>query len=119
MKKVKAVLICSFVFAALVTFGQDSTKLSDEAVKQREGPGVGAQTQEQSHDDREDRTVVEKRQVPANLRSRLQDDKYKGWEENATIYKLRDNDSFIVEMKEGDQVKEYRFDKDAKPVKDF
>lgn len=111
-------LASALVMGAVTVFAQDSTNVSNEAAKDREGPGVGAQPQEQD-DYKKDMTVVEKRQVPANLRSALQEDQYKGWEENATIYKTRNNDSFIVEMKEGDQTKVHRFDQNGKRVKDY
>ncbi len=119
MKKIKVILTTTLLFATLAVFGQDSTKVTDDAANQTKGPGVGTQQQEQSDDYRKDMQVMEKRQVPANLRSTLKGQQYKGWEENATIYRTRNNDSFIVEMKEGDQTKVHRFDQNGKPVKDF
>lgn len=119
MKKIKIILASAMVMGAVTLFAQDTTKVSDEAAKQRSGPGVGTAQDESQDDYKKDMTLVEKRQVPANLRSTLQGDQYKGWEENATIYKTRNNDSFIVEMKEGDQTKVHRFDQNGKRVKDY
>jgi hypothetical protein len=119
MKKIRLFLASTLLLGAFAVFGQDSTKVSEDATDQTSGPGVGAQQGSQTDDFRKDMTVMEKRQVPANLRSTLQGEQYKGWEDNATIYRTRNNDSFIVEMKEGDQVKLHRFDQNGKPVKDF
>jgi uncharacterized protein YdeI (BOF family) len=118
MKKIKLILASMLVMCAVTVFAQDSTNISNDAAKDREGPGVGAQPQQQD-DYKKDMTVIEKQEVPANLRSTLKGDQYKGWEENATIYKTRSNDSFIVEMKEGDQTKVHRFDQNGKRVKDY
>jgi hypothetical protein len=119
MKKLKLILASAMVMGAVTLFAQDTTKVSDEAAKQRSGPGVGTAQDESQNDYKKDMTVMEKREVPANLRSTLNEDQYKGWEENATIYKTRNNDSFIVEMKEGDQTKVHRFDQNGKRVKDY
>lgn len=104
MKKIKLLLAGTLVLGAVTLFAQDSTNVTNDAAKDREGPGVGAQPRQQD-DYKKDMSVMEKKQVPANLRSTLQGEQYKGWEDNATIYKTRNNDSFIVEMKEGDQTK--------------
>ena len=119
MKKVKLFFASALVMGAVTVFAQDTTNVSDEAAKQRSGPGVGTAQDENQYDYKKDMTVLEKRQVPANLRSTLNEDQYKGWEENSTIYKTRNNDSFIVEMKEGDQTKVHRFDQNGKRVKDY
>lgn len=117
MKKIKLILASALVMGAVAVFAQDSTNVSNDAVKDREGPGVGAQPQQDDY--KKDMTVMDKSEVPANLRSTLKGDQYRGWEENATIYKTRNNDSFIVEMKEGDQTKVHRFDQNGKRVKDY
>lgn len=119
MKKIKIILASAMVMGAVTLFAQDTTRVSDEAAKQRSGPGVGTAQDESQADYKKDMTVMEKRQVPANLRSTLQGEQYKGWEENSTIYRTRNNDSFIVEMKEGDQTKVHRFDQNGKRVKDY
>ena len=118
MKKIKLILASALMMGVFTVFAQDSTNVTNDAAEQRSGPGVGAQSQEQD-DYKKDMTVMEKRQVPVNLRSTLQEEQYKGWEEKSTIYKTRNNDSFIVEMKEGDQTKVHRFDQNGKRVKDY
>ena len=119
MKKIKLILASALTFAALAAFAQDSTNVSNDAAKDKTGPGVGAQQLDRNDDDRNDMSVMEKSEVPANLRSTLKGDQYKGWEDKATIYRSRNNDSFIVEMKEGDQTKVHRFDQNGKAVKDY
>lgn len=92
--------------------------------KDRSGPGVGAQNQknantpDEDYQYRKDMDVIRSSEVPASLRSTLQGDQYKGWEENATIYSGRNRDSFIIEMREGTQTKVHRFDQEGKPVQE-
>lgn len=119
MNKIQLILASALLFATVTAFAQDTTKVKDEAAEQREGPGVGTQKQEQSDDYRKDMTAIQSSEVPAKLRTTLQGKQYKGWEKNSTIYRNRNNDSFLVEMREGDQVKVHRFDQHGKAVKDY
>lgn len=102
---------------AMSVYAQDSTKVSDEAARQRTGPGVGVQGESQDY--RKDMTVIQSSEMPASLRSTLQGEQYKGWENNSTIYRSKNNDSFVVEMRNGDQTKVHRFDQNGKAVKDY
>ena len=61
-------------------------------------------------------TVIQSSEVPASLRSTLGDSQYKGWESNSTIYRSRNNDQFVVEMRDGNQTKIHRFDKEGKVI---
>jgi hypothetical protein len=45
----------------------------------------------------------------------LQGPDYKGWE-NSTIYYNRQNSEYSLDLGTGDQVKNYRFDRDGNPV---
>ena len=62
--------------------------------------------------------VIPSADVPASLRSTLQGAQYKGWE-NGTIYRNQTSDMFMVEMRDGNQTKIYRFDQNGKAIKDF
>lgn len=128
MKTLKLFLASAIFISAAAVQAQDTTKVSgsqdktDAAKKERSGPGVGAQDQTQSNTPdenyRKDMSVIPSSEVPPTLRSTLKGDQYKGWEQNSTIYRGRNNDSFIVEMREGTQTKAHRFDKDGNPVQD-
>jgi uncharacterized protein YdeI (BOF family) len=116
MNKIQLILASALLFTTATTLAQDTTKLKDEAAEQREGPGVGTQ---KSDDHRKDMTAIQSSEVPEKLRTTLKGKQYKGWEKNSTIYRSRNNDSFLVEMREGDQVKVHRFDQHGKAVKDY
>jgi hypothetical protein len=128
MKTLKLILIGALLTCTAAVQAQDTTKVSGTqdktgaATNDRSGPGVGAQDQTQSNTPdenyRKDMSVIPSSEVPPTLRSNLKGDQYKGWEQNSTIYKGRNNDSFIVEMREGTQTKVHRFDKDGNPVQD-
>lgn len=128
MKTIKLIFVCALFLGALTVNAQDTAKVSEaqerkEAADQdREGPGVGAQEQTESNTPdenyRREMRVMKSADVPSSLRSTLQGNKYKGWENNATIYGNKNNDAFVVEMREGNQTKVHRFDKDGNPIPD-
>ena len=117
MKQVKLFLASALLIVSAAGFAQDTTKVTDEAAKQREGPGLGAQ--KQSEDYRKDMTIIQPVELPGTLRKTLEAKQYEGWEKKSTIYRSKGNDSFIVEMRDGDQVNVHRFDQYGKPVKDY
>lgn len=53
--------------------------------------------------------------LPKAVRQTLQGPEYLGWEK-ATIYKNKAGDRFLIEIRNGDKVRYYRFDKEGKPV---
>ena len=55
--------------------------------------------------------------IPASLRSKLQGSRYKGWE-NAVFYRSQNYEGYVVEMKDGDKIKTFRFDGNGRPVPD-
>jgi len=65
-----------------------------------------------------DMAKINATEIPASLRSTLQGSQYTGWE-NATIYRSKDSDMYLVEMKDAsDRTTSYRFDANGKIVKD-
>ena len=134
MKTLAWILAGALTLGFSASHAQDTTNISraqqdksgtanqDEPGKDRTGPGVGAQNQKNANtpdeDYRKDMDVIGSSDVSASLRSTLDGDQYKGWQENSTIYSGRNRDSFIMEMREGTQTKVHRFDKDGKPVQD-
>lgn len=61
----------------------------------------------------EDRVIILADDVPASLRLTLDDDKYKGWE-NSTLYRNRNTNEYMIEIRDGSNAKVYYFDKDGK-----
>jgi hypothetical protein len=126
MKKIKLILASALLMGAVAVQAQDTTGVSGGASQDRTGPGVGAQgqteaekAQDQSQDYRKDMTVIQTADVPAALRSTLQGEQYKGWEDNSTIYRSKNNDSYVVEMRHGNGMKVHRFDQNGNPVKEY
>lgn len=121
MKKLKLILASALMCGVMGVYAQDSTKISEDAAKDRTGPGVGAQEQTptQSQDYRKDMSVMQSSEIPPSLRATLQGDQYKGWENSSTIYRSKNNDAFVVEMRNGTQTAVHRFDQNGKPVKDY
>ncbi len=129
MKKIKVILAGALFIGAATVYAQDTARVSGTqdktgAAKQdQSGPGVGAQNQDvnpsPSEDYRKNMSVMQAADVPSSLRATLQGEQYKGWESNSTIYRSKNNDSYIVEIREGTGTRIHRFDQNGKPVKDY
>jgi hypothetical protein len=63
----------------------------------------------------EDRVIITTDQLPVSLRTTLSDDQYKGWE-TSSMYKNRSTNEYMVQIKDGSNVKTYYFDKDGKAI---
>jgi hypothetical protein len=63
----------------------------------------------------EDRVMITSSEVPVSLRTTLSDKKYTGWEKS-TIYRNKATNEYLVEIRDGSDVKTYYFDKDGKAI---
>jgi len=63
----------------------------------------------------EDRVVIVSSDIPASLRVTLEDDTYRGWE-NSTIYRNRETNEYMIEIRDGSNSRIYYFDKDGKAL---
>jgi hypothetical protein len=63
----------------------------------------------------EDRVVIVNSDIPPSLRITLEDDMYLGWE-NSTIYRNRQTNEYMIEIRDGSNSKIYYFDKDGKAL---
>jgi hypothetical protein len=78
--------------------------------------GSQTQTQQPSKQWRADeRVVVSSSELPVSLRTTLQGDQYKGWE-NSTVYRNKSTNEYMVEIRDGSSSKTYYFDKDGKAI---
>ncbi len=118
MKPVKLILASSMVIAAFAANAQDTTKLDHPPPVQQDQTTPQNQVQKDQANFKKDMIVIPSAEVPASLRSTLQGSQYKGWE-NGTIYRNQTSDMFMVEMRDGNQTKIYRFDQNGKAIKDF
>ena len=101
------------------TESQEQSGAQDKTGTQEANPTQGANpTQEStgSQDYQKDMIVIKSSEVPPSLRTTLGGADYQGWESNSTIYRSRSNDQFIVEMRDGNQTKVHRFDKEGKVI---
>ncbi|HYC84634.1 MAG TPA: hypothetical protein VEB86_05400, partial [Chryseosolibacter sp.] len=63
----------------------------------------------------QDKVMITVSEVPPMLRATLSDEQYKGWEKS-TIYRNRTTNEFLVEIRDGSEVKTYYFDKNGKAM---
>ncbi len=118
MKPAKLILATTMAFAAFAVNAQDTTKLTTPPPVQQDQTTPQNQVQKDQANFKKDMIVIPSADVPASLRSTLQGAQYKGWE-NGTIYRNQTSDMFMVEMRDGNQTKIYRFDQNGKAIKDF
>ncbi|HET6541970.1 MAG TPA: hypothetical protein VFG46_15880 [Chryseolinea sp.] len=119
MKHIKLILASTMVIAAFAANAQDTTKLKvPPPPVQQDQTAPQNQAQKDQANFKKDMIVIPSAQVPASLRSTLQASQYKGWE-SGTIYRNQTSDMFMVEMRDGNQTKIYRFDQNGKAIKDF
>lgn len=91
--------------------------LSAVAVQAQDPQKKDTVTQSQNY--RQDMVVIKSSEIPASLRTTLQDAQYKGWE-TGTFYTNKAKDAYVVEIKDAssNRVKSYRFDANGKLMKD-
>ncbi len=118
MKPVKLILASTMAIAAFAVNAQDTTKLTTPPPVPQDQTAPQSQVLKDQANFKKDMIVIPSAEVPASLRSTLQGSQYKGWE-NGTIYRNQSSDMFMVEMRDGDQTRIYRFDQNGKAIKDF
>ena len=104
MKKLMLLIAAVFCFSAVAVQAQDPQKKD---------------TVTQSQNYRQDMVVIKSSEIPASLKTTLQDAQYKGWE-TGTFYTNKAKDSYVVEIRDAssNRVKAYRFDANGKLMKD-
>lgn len=115
MKNIKSVLSLvagMFLMSITVSFAQDTTQVVREG-----NPQIAEPQLEQSTNYTKDMVKIKAADVPKPVQQALQSTEYKGWE-NAAIYRSKSSDMYLVEMKDGDKTKTYRFDRNGKPIKE-
>ncbi len=94
--------------------------LSGAAMAQATQPtdSTGTQvTQTPDQNYKKDMLKVNSNEVPASLKTTLQGTQYKGWE-TGTVYRNQNSDMYLLEVKDGNQSKTYRFDAAGKPIEE-
>jgi len=104
MKKLMLFIAAVFCLSAVAVQAQDPQKKD---------------TVTQSQNYRQDMVVIKSSDIPASLRTTLQEAQYKGWE-TGTFYTNKAKDTYVVEIKDAstNKAKAFRFDASGKPMKD-
>lgn len=109
MKKLILITSCVVLFAATSFAQTDTTKVQDKTKQSSD------QIRSTDHQDMKGWTRVETANIPANLRTTLNDAQYKGWE-TGTLYTNEAGDMYTLKTT-GATPKMYYFDKNGKAVK--
>lgn len=104
MKKLMLLVVAVFCLSAVAVKAQDPQKKD---------------TVTQSQNYRQDMVVIKSSDLPASLRTTLQDAQYTGWE-TGTFYTNKSKDTYVVEIKDPstNKAKAFRFDASGKPMRD-
>lgn len=100
MKKLMFI-VAGMLLMATVTFAQDSTDVK--------------KSPEQTQNYTQDMIKIQSTDLPETVKTTLAAPQYKGWE-TAPIYRSKNNDMYVVELKNGDEAKSFRFGADGKPI---
>jgi hypothetical protein len=119
MKNVKNIfsLIAGMLLMSItVSFAQVATDTTRNVIEGN--PQIFEPQLEQTSDyNTKDMKQIKAADVPKPVQQALQRAEYKGWED-AAIYRSKSSDMYLVEMKDGDRTKTYRFDRNGKPIKE-
>ena len=110
MKKIVLLFVGVLFVGIAGMFAQEQDTTSMKGERQ----GV-ATLSEPSNNYTKDMVQIQSTDIPASMRSKLQGSRYKGWE-NATFYRAQNYEGYVVEMKDGDKIKTFRFDANGKPI---
>ena len=104
MKKLMLLIAAVFCLSAVAVHAQDPQKKD---------------TVTQSQNYRQDMMTIKSSDLPAPLRTTLQDAQYKGWE-TGTFYTNKAKDTYVVEIKDAstNKTKAFRFDASGQPMRD-
>jgi len=115
MKKIYHLAVVLLTLSTSPSWAQvtaDSSQLVREGAPQIPYPPL-----EQTPNYTKDLVRIKAADMPRPVQQALQSTEYKGWE-NAALYRSKSSDMYVVEMKDGDKTKTYRFDANGKPIKE-
>ena len=126
MKK-SMLLGAGLLLASAITYAQvDTTSTPQRNTPQQSTPQVAPPQQESENASDQSKTQMDTKNmiriqpsdVPKSLKHTLQAPEYEGWE-NATLYKDKSNNHYILQIQNGGKMRTHHFDSNGKPVGDY
>jgi hypothetical protein len=126
MKKVMLLGMGLFLASAITYAQVDTTGTPQQSTPQQSTPQVAPQQQEsQNANDPSKNQIdskhmirIEASEAPKSLKRTLEAPEYEGWE-NATLYKDKRNNHYILQIQNGGKMRTHHFGSDGKPVGDY
>ncbi|MEO5976516.1 MAG: hypothetical protein ABIS36_06935 [Chryseolinea sp.] len=109
MKKLM-LLAGGVLMMATITFAQDSTN-----IKKADPTPMPEQTVTTPAAGPQDMLKITSTDLPDAVKQTLGAPQYQGWE-SAPIYRSKNNDMYVIEMKNGTEAKSFKFGADGKPI---
>lgn len=91
-----------------------STPPSQSSQPSQTSPSDNARQRDADQNYTKDMVKVQQSEIPENLRTTLGGSQYKGWE-NGTVYRSKNGDGYLVEIKDGNRTQVHRFDANGRP----
>jgi hypothetical protein len=112
--KMKHLLTGAFIVSATVvaTAQQDTTKSQQPQSRSQQEQ----QAQPSNQFNAKDYTQLQNSDAPAELRTTLQGNQYKGWENGGKLYRRNNGDGYYLTTGTGNATKSYYFDKSGKAM---
>lgn len=107
------IIVGGLLFMATATFAQDSTGVKQTETTTTETTKSSETTPSQDYT--ADMVKIQSTDLPDAVKQTLGAPQYAGWE-TAPLYRSKNNDLYVVELKSGTESKKFRFGADGKPV---
>ena len=105
----------TMLFAAgLLFFGASAAFAQQDTTSQRRPAQSDNARQKEDANYTKDMVKIQPSELPENVRATLQAGQYKGWE-SGNVYKTKNDDGYLVEIKDGSRKTVHRFNADGRP----
>ena len=100
--------------AGLLFFGASAAFAQQDTTSQRRPAQSDNARQKEDANYTKDMVKIQPSELPENVRATLQAGQYKGWE-SGNVYKTKNDDGYLVEIKDGSRKTVHRFNADGRP----
>jgi hypothetical protein len=116
----KKIVVFIFMLGAISTFGQVKSDVDNEREilppKKPDLTGTQQQYTSDYYNSGDPLIIIRKESIPASMRKTLEEKEYLGWE-NSPIFRDRRSQEYLIDIRSGDSLRTFRFDKSGSIIK--
>jgi hypothetical protein len=120
LNAMKEILVYVLILGAITTFGQVKPDVGNEreSLPPKKPDLTGTQQQYTSdyYNSGDPLIIIRKESIPASMRKTLERKEYLGWE-NSPIFRDRRSQEYLIDIRSGDSLRTFRFDKSGAMIK--